>query len=188
MSVPRAEEVRFTDMCTARGRCTPASASSTTRPTALDVQGQFTVSLGELREAHTRTLPAVFGELEALTGMPHRRRIPIAAGTAAVLAWRHDPDLVDRETTATAVRFSLEELALRAPVAASRCGSRRSARSSASRGRPTPVARHRMSIETDASTWLGLVVGELGWDEAWHAGTLRVSGHRADLAPYLPLV
>jgi hypothetical protein len=43
-------------------------------------------------------------------------------------------------------------------------------------------------IETDASTWLGLVVGELGWDEAWQAGTLRVSGHRADLAPYLPLV
>jgi hypothetical protein len=120
--------------------------------------------------------------------MPHRRRIPIAAGTAAVLAWRHDPDLVDRETTATAVRFSLEELALRAPgrsvevrvppFGAVQC----IAGQTHTRGTPPNV------IETDASTWLGLVVGELGWDEAWQAGTLRVSGHRADLAPYLPLV
>ena len=28
----------------------------------LDVQGQFTVTLADMRSAHTRTLPAVFGE------------------------------------------------------------------------------------------------------------------------------
>ena len=57
--------------------------------------------------------------------------------------------------------------------------------------RATGPVRYAFGLEreeTDASTWLGLVVGELGWDEAWQAGTLRVSGHRADLAPYLPLV
>ena len=90
-----------------------------------------------------------------------------------MLAWRHDPDLVDRETTATAVRFSLEELALRAPgrsvevrvppFGAVQC----IAGQTHTRGTPPNV------IETDASTWLGLVVGELGWDEAWQAGTLR---------------
>jgi hypothetical protein len=31
-------------------------------------------------------------------------------------------------------------------------------------------------------------VGQLGWEQAWQDGTLRVSGHRADLEPYLPLV
>jgi hypothetical protein len=43
-------------------------------------------------------------------------------------------------------------------------------------------------IETDAQTWLAVVVGDLGWDAAWRSGSLRVSGHRADLAPYLPLL
>ena len=120
--------------------------------------------------------------------MPPRRRIPVAAGSAAVLAWRDDPDLADRETTATAVRYSLEELAQRAPgrsvevrvppFGAVQC----IAGQTHTRGTPPNV------IETDAPTWLALVVGQLGWEEAWLAGSLRVSGHRADLAPYLPLV
>ena len=114
VAVPRSEEVRFTDMCTARGQVHARIGVVDDETDGLDVQGQFTVSPGSC----ARRTPARCrrsSASEALTGMPHRRRIPIAAGTAAVLAWRHDPDLVDRETTATAVRFSLEELALRAP-------------------------------------------------------------------------
>ena len=105
-----------------------------------------------------------------------------------MLAWRHDPELADRETTATAVRYSLEELALRAPgrsvevrvppFGAIQCITGQTH----TRGTPPNV------IETDAATWLALVVGDLGWQEALQAGTVRVSGHRADLAPYLPLV
>jgi len=105
-----------------------------------------------------------------------------------VLGWRDDPRLAVRETVATAVRYSLEELALRAPgrsvevrvppFGAVQC----IAGQTHTRGTPPNV------IETDAATWLSLVVGEVGWEEAWQAGTLRVSGHRADLAPYLPLV
>jgi phosphoribosylformylglycinamidine synthase subunit PurL len=62
VAVPRSEEVRFTDMCTARGQAHARIGVVDDQTDGLDVQGQFTVTLGELREAHTRTLPAVFGE------------------------------------------------------------------------------------------------------------------------------
>ena len=62
VAVPRSEEVRFTDMCTARGQVHARIGVVDDATDGLDVQGQFTVSLGELREAHTRTLPSVFGE------------------------------------------------------------------------------------------------------------------------------
>ncbi|MCX6399003.1 MAG: sterol carrier family protein [Propionibacteriales bacterium] len=49
------------------------------------------------------------------------------------------------------------------------------------RGTPPAV------IETDAATWIALATGELGWAAAVEAGTVRASGERTDLAPYLPL-
>jgi hypothetical protein len=120
--------------------------------------------------------------------MPPRRRVPVAAGTAALLAWRDDPDITDRETLATAVRYALEELAQRAPgrsvevrvppFGAVQCIEGQTH----TRGTPPNV------VETDAATWLALAVGQLDWEQAWQDGTLRVSGHRADLEPYLPLV
>jgi phosphoribosylformylglycinamidine synthase II len=61
VSVPRSEEVRFNDMCTARGfehlRLGVVDAESG----SLDVQGAFTLNLDELREAHEGTLPKYFG-------------------------------------------------------------------------------------------------------------------------------
>ena len=61
VSVPRSEEVRFTDMCTARGVAAPADRrGGRRRAQALDVQGQFVLPLDELRAAHEATLPAVF--------------------------------------------------------------------------------------------------------------------------------
>jgi phosphoribosylformylglycinamidine synthase subunit PurL len=62
VAVPRSEEVRFTDMCTARrfphrriGVVDDGAGSP-----GLDVQGQFSVPLAELHEAYERTLPALF--------------------------------------------------------------------------------------------------------------------------------
>lgn len=49
------------------------------------------------------------------------------------------------------------------------------------RGTPPAV------IETDAATWIALATGDLTWAEAVEAGTVRASGERTDLAPYLPL-
>jgi phosphoribosylformylglycinamidine synthase len=61
VAVPRSEEVRFTDMCTARGQVHARIGVVDDQTDGIDVQGQFAVHLAELREAHTRTLPAVFG-------------------------------------------------------------------------------------------------------------------------------
>lgn len=97
------------------------------------------------------------------------------------------PSEPDRSVLATAVRYTVEELAARAPgrsvevrvppYAATQCvpGPRHT------RGTPPNV------VETDAQTWLALATGREGWAEAVASGRLRVSGTRADLAAYLPL-
>ena len=43
-------------------------------------------------------------------------------------------------------------------------------------------------VETSALTWVRLAAGRLGWAEAVHAGDVRASGERADLAGHLPLL
>jgi hypothetical protein len=49
------------------------------------------------------------------------------------------------------------------------------------RGTPPAV------VETDAETWIALATGALTWAAAEEAGSVRASGERADLSPYLPL-
>lgn len=119
--------------------------------------------------------------------MPPRRRIDPASGESALAAWRSDPQRCPREQLATAVRFTLDELAVRAPgrsvevrvppFGAVQCvpGPRHT------RGTPPNV------VETDAQTWLRLSVGALDWQRARDAGTLRASGERAELGQLLPL-
>jgi hypothetical protein len=116
-----------------------------------------------------------------------RRRTDPDAGRAALWAWQADPDGAPRATLAAAVRWSLEELAARAPghatevrvppFGAVQCleGPRHT------RGTPPNV------VETDAGTWLGLVVGRIPWADAVAAGRVRASGSRADLSALLPL-
>ncbi|MER6299179.1 phosphoribosylformylglycinamidine synthase subunit PurL [Kitasatospora sp. NPDC001539] len=57
VAVPRSEELRFNDMCTARGL--PAARIGVVDGDSLDVQGQFTVSLAELKDAHTGVIEAL---------------------------------------------------------------------------------------------------------------------------------
>jgi hypothetical protein len=120
--------------------------------------------------------------------MPARRRIPSAQGLEALRVWRADPSAAPTATVATAVRFTLEELASRAPgrtlevrvppYGAVQCveGPRHT------RGTPPNV------IETDARTWLDLVTGQEDWASALAGGTVHASGLRATLADHLPLV
>ncbi len=65
VSVPRSEEVRFTDMCRVRdlpaARVGVVDGDESDPQTAIEVQGQFTLTLSELREAHETTLPQLFG-------------------------------------------------------------------------------------------------------------------------------
>jgi Bacterial SCP ortholog len=119
--------------------------------------------------------------------VPSRRRTDPDAGRAALAAWRRDPASVARPQLAVAVRWTLEELAERhpghstevrvPPFGAVQCiaGPRHT------RGTPPNV------VETDASTWLALVTGELAWPDAAATGRVRASGSRADLSALLPL-
>jgi phosphoribosylformylglycinamidine synthase len=55
VAVPRTEEVRFTDMCTARRF--PHTKIGVITGESLDVQDQFEIPLTELRTTWTATLP-----------------------------------------------------------------------------------------------------------------------------------
>ncbi|HRQ01218.1 MAG TPA: sterol carrier family protein [Terrimesophilobacter sp.] len=131
-----------------------------------------------------------------------RRRIPDSDGLAAVRelesatdAARHpagqwkpiDETLVERDTLALAVRYTLQSLAEQAPgssvevrvppFAAVQCieGPRHT------RGTPPNV------VELDAAVWLALATGRLAWGDAVASGRVQASGSRADLSEVLPL-
>lgn len=63
VAVPRSEEVRFTDMCGARGfpHLRIGVTDGVGPDAALDVQGLFSLSLGEVRSAWSSTLPDALG-------------------------------------------------------------------------------------------------------------------------------
>lgn len=119
--------------------------------------------------------------------MPPRRRTPIAEGRAALDACRAADYAADRRTTATAVRYTLEELATTAPgrtveVRVPPHGAVQCIEGPVhTRGTPPNV------IETDAATWLRLAVGDLTWEAAVDSARVRPSGQRAHLEGLLPL-
>ncbi len=121
-----------------------------------------------------------------------RRRIDIEEGAAALAAWQKavlppSDASVPRAVTATAVRYTLEEVTARAPgnsvevrvppFGVTQCveGPRHT------RGTPPNV------IECDAATWLAMVTGQLSWADAVAGGRVAASGLRADLSGLLPL-
>lgn len=119
--------------------------------------------------------------------MPPRRRIDPAEGRRALAEWATGGPQVPRSTLATAVRFTLEELAAQAP-----------GRSVEVRVPPfgvvqcVPGPRHTRGtpanvVEADPVTWLALVSGTLDWSNALAAGAVQASGSRSDLAALLPL-
>ena len=117
--------------------------------------------------------------------MAVRRKTDPTIGRAAVAAWAAGS--ADRTQMASAVRFTLEELAdlapghtveVRvAPFGAVQCveGPKHT------RGTPPNV------VETDPQTWLQLVTGVLTWDGARELGKIHASGERADISSWLPL-
>ncbi|HLT83878.1 MAG TPA: sterol carrier family protein [Phototrophicaceae bacterium] len=120
-----------------------------------------------------------------------RRRIDPTEGMAALRQWREADDrgaAVPAGVLRTAVRFTLEELAIsspgnsvevRVPPAAAVqaiAGPRHT------RGTPPNV------VETDMQTWLRLATGRLSWDETLASGAVLASGIRADLSSVLPLI
>ncbi len=117
--------------------------------------------------------------------MAPRRRVSQADGRRAVTAWlggdEHAP------VVATAVRYTLEELAADAPGNAvevrvpphgvTQCleGPRHT------RGTPPAV------VEMSPHVWLSLATGKMSWPEAVAGSAVVASGERADLTDLLPL-
>ena len=94
----------------------------------------------------------------------------------------------DRATDRTAVKYTLQLLAQRAPGHSVEV---RVPPLGAVQAVPGPVHRRGTPsavVEMDAATWLALSVGDLAWDDARSAGRIRASGERADLSEWLPLV
>lgn len=120
--------------------------------------------------------------------MPPRRRTDPAAGARAVRTWHAQRDAAPRPVLAAAVRWTLDQLADRAPgtsvevrvppfgVVQCVAGPRHT------RGTPPNV------VETDPHTWLALAVGDLAWPDAVTTGRVSASGARADLGAWLPVV
>ncbi|HWK20623.1 MAG TPA: sterol carrier family protein [Microbacteriaceae bacterium] len=94
----------------------------------------------------------------------------------------------EREVLATAVRWTLQRLAERAPghtveVRVPPFGAVQAVEGPRhTRGTPPNV------VETDARTWLALATGELAFSAALADGRVHASGTRTDLSDHLPLV
>ncbi|MBK8867309.1 MAG: hypothetical protein IPN45_04465 [Actinomycetales bacterium] len=121
--------------------------------------------------------------------MPPRRRTSPQEGLQALEVCRAAGFAsAPREALATAVRFTLEELAARAP---GRSVEVRVPPFGAVQCMPGPIHRRGTPasvVETDAVTWLRLVTGELNWAAAVDRGVVRASGERAGLDDWLPLL
>ena len=114
-----------------------------------------------------------------------KAKIAAIVGEASVRLALANED--DREAVATAVRYTLQQLAEKAegntvevrvpPFGAVQCiaGPRHT------RGTPPNV------VETDVATWLALATGALLWADGIASGRIHASGARADLATELPL-
>ena len=119
-------------------------------------------------------------------GLMARARIADELGNASVRSALDGA--VDRETTATAVRYLLQLLSERAPgntveVRVPPFGAVQAIEGPRhTRGTPPNV------IETDAATWLALATGGEQWAVAVADGRVAASGSRADLAEQLPIL
>lgn len=116
------------------------------------------------------------------------KRIEDAAGLTAVQQWEAAGSECPRATLATAVRWSLQELAQLLPghaveVRIPPFGAVQVLGGTTHR-RGTPPA----VVEMDPHTWLRVVTGASTWHQCEAAGLVQASGERADLSPYLPLL
>ncbi|SCL23633.1 hypothetical protein GA0070616_2762 [Micromonospora nigra] len=125
----------------------------------------------------------VGGPYRPVVSSPHIKSAAVAATLSALDEGRTPERPVFREAVRTLLAALVERAPGRSvevrvpPYGAVQCvaGPRHT------RGTPPNV------IEMDPSTWVALAVGRVDWVAAVTEGRVRVSGARADLAPYLPL-
>lgn len=128
---------------------------------------------------------ATIGQLTGPAGEAERAEARGGVGDETARASRAR---ATRQTVATAVRYTLEELAAVAPgrsveVRVPPYGAAQAVAGTVHRrGTPPSV------VEADAATWLALATGRLEWAAAVESGALHASGERCDLSAYLPLL
>lgn len=116
-----------------------------------------------------------------------KTKIVALVGEAAVRKVLEDGAETDRDATALAVRYLLQELAADAPggsveVRVPPYGAVQCIEGpNHTRGTPPNV------VETDAATWIALATGGTTWAEAVAAARVSASGSRADLSGCLPV-
>lgn len=116
-----------------------------------------------------------------------RRRTPDELGQAALNAWAKNPSTLPTAQRRTAVRWTLELLAERAPGNSVEI---RVPPDGAVQAVPGP--RHTRgtppnTIQTDPHSWLLLATGALNWADAVAEGQVAASGVRAELTQWLPI-
>lgn len=120
--------------------------------------------------------------------MPVRRRVPEVEGRSAIASWLAAGGFISRDVIATAVRFGLEELAIRSPGQSVEVRVPPFAAVQAIEGavhrRGTPPA----VVEMSADTFLRLATGLAVWADAVESGIVLASGEGADLGGLLPIV
>ncbi|UQX88292.1 maleylpyruvate isomerase family mycothiol-dependent enzyme [Jatrophihabitans telluris] len=121
--------------------------------------------------ARTRIVELVVHADDLTRSLPDRPAVPLAKAALT--------DAVRTLATVLADRYPGHSVEVRVPpfVAVQAIEGPRH-----TRGTPPNV------IETDGLTWLRLASGRLAWSEARAGSSVRASGNRADLAPYLPLL
>ena len=117
------------------------------------------------------------------------RIIPENHGLEAIATWLGDQGVgaVSDEVTATACRFTLQQLQRLAPGRAVEVrvppysAVQVIAGPSHTRGTPPAV------IEMTPEVWLALALGQMEWTKAVAEGLVDSSGHRANLQQWVPL-
>lgn len=116
-----------------------------------------------------------------------RRRTPDNLGQAALDAWAKNPDTLPTAQRRTAVRWTLELLAERAPGNSVEVRVPPDGAVQAVAGPRHTRGTPPNTIQTDPQTWLQLATGALGWADAVQGGQVAASGVRAELAQWLPI-
>lgn len=116
------------------------------------------------------------------------RKIPTDQGMSALRTWIRERDETKRPTLLTAVRFTLEELAVLHPgrsveVRVPPAGAVQIITGTTHR-RGTPPA----VVETTMHVWLQLATGIITWDEATGDGRVQATGERTDLTTFFPVI
>lgn len=179
--------------------CAPAAAEIADRALALSDKAR-PAELRSMIRRTSETVADLLAEPDPAYIVPARWgaiRLADYLATRCVELTVHSLDLgdaiarpveLDRDATAVAVRLLAQVLANVAPGRSVELRIPPHAAVQAIEGPRHTRGTPGSVVETDASTWLELATGRIGWTDALATGRISASGERADLSPYIPVL